>query len=498
MNIAGRTTAVFLAAVFLCRGAAAERRVIHLTLDSSAEIAMGRSYRIKQLEMGIERSRYWLKARRASLKSRVYMNLRAPEYKAVSDYKWNSTLRKDEIVRQNTRLWRMDLAVRQPVILFGRPTNGYLSLNNRTYKYLQMDGTDEVNYYNRYYLKFEQPFFLPNELKNDLEDAELDLEDSELNYVRNRVALLERVADDYFDLFEYTYRNTIYERQLETLEKIADSARALALEDTTRRMDEVQVRVEIANVRNAMLQNQVSMRRQEAETKQRLRLSVEDSVYVTPTFDFKPVEVDFERALEYAYTLRPTMRMLNIDRRKNEIDLSNAEAWDAFHVNLEVTYGLEKEDERYQQMWENYDNSYSASLNAYVPIWDWGRRKARIEAERIGVSQTDLRIEEEKNSIRSEITVALENMREYRERTKNLMESVKMAEEMLGDAVGRYGAGLISIQDLLQIVERRSDTESNFLAAYMGYRRSLNGLMLATYYDFENDISLLEKYKPRD
>ncbi len=101
----------------------------------------------------------------------------------------------------------MDLSVRQPVLLFGYPTNGYLSLNNQVYRYLQgRTGRMRVDYYNRYYIKFEQPFFLPNNLKNNIEDAELDVERNELNYIADRVRLVDDVADDYFDLFDVVYR----------------------------------------------------------------------------------------------------------------------------------------------------------------------------------------------------------------------------------------------------------------------------------------------------
>ena len=51
---------------------------IHLTLESAVNIAMGSSYRIKQLELGIERTRFWLQSRQATLKSRVFMELKAP------------------------------------------------------------------------------------------------------------------------------------------------------------------------------------------------------------------------------------------------------------------------------------------------------------------------------------------------------------------------------------------------------------------------------------
>jgi len=486
---------VCAAALTLASEAGVAREVIELNLDKAVEIAMEGSYRIKQLELGIERNRQWLKSRRAGLKSRVYMNLKAPEIKAVSDYKWNSTLQKDEIIHENTQLWQMDLSVRQPVVFFGYPTNGYLSLNNKAYRYLQRDGGRDVSYYNRYYLKYEQPFFQPNYLKNNIEDAELDLERRELEYIRDRMWLLNSVADDYYDLFEYTYRDEIYKRKMENLNEALEAAKAIERADSSRAMDRVQAEVEIANTREDMLGNQSSLRREASRIKQRLRLSLDDSVSVKIEFPFTPIEVDTEQAVEFGYSLNPLLRMLDIDRRKDEIDLNNTKGWDSFRMDVEMTYGLEKQDDRHQEMWEEYDNSYSASLNAYVPIWDWGRRKARIEAERIGLEQTELRIEENRNEIRSDIVIAVENMMEFQDRTKNMMESVKMVQEVTDYSIDQYRKGALTIQDLLQIVDRQRETEFNFLDAYQGYRRSLIRLMIETFYDYENDISLLEKFR---
>ena len=67
-----------------------------------------------------------------------------------------------------------------------------------------------MKYYNRLFLQFEQPFFQPNNLKNNIEYAEIDLRRTELNYVTDRVNLADDIADDYYDLFELIYRNNIY------------------------------------------------------------------------------------------------------------------------------------------------------------------------------------------------------------------------------------------------------------------------------------------------
>ena len=62
-----------LAVIFLTQGihSANAQQILTLTLDKAVDIAMENSYRIKYLQMGIERNRYYLKARQASLKSRV-------------------------------------------------------------------------------------------------------------------------------------------------------------------------------------------------------------------------------------------------------------------------------------------------------------------------------------------------------------------------------------------------------------------------------------------
>ena len=54
-----------------------------------------------------------------------------------------------------------------------------LSLNNRIYGHTQVDndGNSDRRCYNRYFVRYTQPPFKPNGLKNDIEGAELDLEE---------------------------------------------------------------------------------------------------------------------------------------------------------------------------------------------------------------------------------------------------------------------------------------------------------------------------------
>lgn len=466
---------------------------IDLTLKSAVEIAMENSYRIKRLELNIERTRLYLKARQAQLKSFVSMNLKAPEFEAISDYKWNSTLQRDEIVRQNTRLWEMGLSISQPVILFGHPTNGYLSLNTRTYRYRQEEG--DINYYNRLFLRFQQPFFQPNYLKNNIEDAELDLQREDLEFIRDQVDLIDDIADDYYDLFELAYQITINDRHVRKLER----AEAIAQEiiDPARGMEAIQVQVELGNAEERLYRDQGRYRVAMDRLKQRLRLEPGVELSLSPDIVLDSVEVDEDLAIETGINLRPLLQREYIQRRKEEVDLDNTRGRNSFRVDLEVTYGMERQDEQISELWGDHNSSYSLSLNAYIPIWDWGRRKALLQADMIGVRRSGLRIQEVENQIITEISSTVRDLREFQRRALRMADNLEKAQLITEQSMGQYENDVVSLLDLLRTINTERETELRFLDTYLGYRRAILRLMVQSYYDFENDMLLFDRFDVR-
>ncbi|MFC1490058.1 TolC family protein [Candidatus Latescibacterota bacterium] len=472
-------------------------RIIDFTLQNAIDTALENSYQIKRLKLGIEQSRYSLKAREAGLKSQVSLNINSPDLSLLSDYQWNSTLQKDIIFRRNTLRWQSNLSVRQPLIIFGYPTNGYLSLNNTLYQYNQkMTGDDDfdTNYYSRFFFKFDQPLLQPNYLKNSYEEAELNLERVELNYINNLTRLLNSTSYDYFNLFSLSYQNEIGANYVNNLERVAEIVKRNSEGNSDQSLEEIQVQLELSNVREKLLENQSDLRLEISQVKQGLRIDSEDSLSIKTDIDIKEVNVDHDQAIQYGLNLRPTLRLLDISRRSNEIYLEEVKSSGAFKIDLSITYGLEKRDEHYQELWEENDNSYSVSVRAYIPIWDWGKRKANISATKTYIKQNDLSMEENISSIKSEITNGVKNLEEYKQRAFNMKENMETVKQLSVASLLQFAQGMISTQDMLKILERQNDTELNFLDSYLGYKRALINLMVDTHYDYENQITLIDKF----
>lgn len=469
---------------------------IELTLQSAVETAMEQSYRVRQLRMGIDRRRAFLRAQRARLRTRVDLDMTVPAFQSVSEYEYNSDLGRYDLVHENSRRWQANLSVRQPVVLFGFPTNGYLSLNTRVYRYTQLvsDQDRYTRYYNRYFVAYEQPLFQPNELRNELQEAEYDLELAGMDFEENVVELIDDIADDYYRLFETAYEEQLYRSHVTRLERAVEAARELAARDPSRDVDVGQIQVELANAREQVQRTESDFRLQASRVKQRLRLDPADSIVVRPVLHVEPVSVDMERAIEFATTLRPALRSLEIRRWEDRVEIDEVRSRHSFRMNVGLSYGREMDGSRLGEVWDQPRNSYEVTVNARLPIWDWGAGDAQIEAAVIGLEQTELRMEERGTQIESEVRNAVQNLAAYQQRALDMEENLALAERLSDEGMDRYAAGGTTTLELLRTLDRRVETGQNFLDTYLGYRRALLDLQEMTYYDFEREMPVLERY----
>jgi outer membrane protein len=470
-------------------------RDIELTLELMVELGLRDSYRVRQLQLEVDRTRSLLSAERAGLKSSVQLQLNSPDFQAITDYKWNSVLQRNELIAENTRRWQMDLSVRQPVILFGYPTNGYLSLNNRMYRYDQIDDDErDTRYYNRYFVGYNQPLFQPNTLKNRLEQAQLNLEDSELEYQADVVGMIDDLAGDYYELLEDAYNREMAAAVVADLEEALAAARDVVSANPNRAIEVDQVQVELANAREDQSRAGTDFRLQEEDIKQRLRLSANDALLVRPVLEVQPVEVDAEQAIQLARTLAPRMRQLDINLRENEIRLDDTKGRDSFRMNIGFTYGREVQDPRFGNLWTEPRNSYTLDVSATVPIWDWGERRYRIQAQEYSLQRTQLSIEQALNDIEINVRSQVRSLAEYAQRLVSMQENLDLARRLTASTLEQYRSGAVTLVDLLQAINREADTNDNFLDTYMGYQRTLLRLKEMTFYDFEYDMPLVERF----
>jgi outer membrane protein TolC len=471
-----------------------EPQIVQLTQENMVDLTMANSFRVRRLNYDVERDQLNLKAQRARLRSSADLELTTPAFRLTSEPKWNSALQRDEIVQEHNRRWEGEISIRQPVVLFGWPTNGYLSINNRMYQYTQFrdDGTRDTDYYNRYYISYSQPLFQPNELKNSLEQAELSLESTQIDFNRDILNIVAGVSEVYHDLLEETYMRTVRQELVDDLERALAIGQSLAGADSARAIEVDQLQVELANARERLQSQESSIRLEFAEVKQGLGLQDTDSIAFEPVFQLDPVPVDMDDAVRFALELTPTMRQFAIGLRRQEISLERTKNRGAFRLSLNMSYGRERRDDYFDHLWQNPDNSYTINVSADLPIFDGGERKARIASSEIGIEQTRLFLEQTQLGIVSSVRNEVLNVRDRESRTLAMLENLVLAREVSEANFQRYQDGTLTAQELILSLLREADTNENFLDSYVNWKESLRRLQTQTYFNFELDKPYLE------
>ncbi len=183
--------------------------------------------------------------------------------------------------------------------------------------------------------------------------------------------------------------------------------------------------------------------------------------------------------------------------RRTELNLEQTRGRNAFRVNLQFSYGRENQDPVFSRVFGSPTNTYSVDVNARIPIWDGGERKARIASSRISLRQTQLRIEQAERQIVSNVENEVRNIAEYQTRALNMQQNLELASEVSASSLDLYIQGLASMFDVLQSFQTEAQTASNLLDAYLGWRSSLQRMQRLTYYDFELGMPVLERYGVR-
>jgi outer membrane protein TolC len=188
------------------------------------------------------------------------------------------------------------------------------------------------------------------------------------------------------------------------------------------------------------------------------------------------------------------MRQLAIGVRENEIRLDETKGQDAFRMNIGFTYGREMQDPLFRNLLQEPRNSYTIDVTARVPLWDWGQRRHRVQAQAYSLERSRLSVEQARSEIESSVRSQVRSLQEYQERLTSMEDTLELARRTTASTLDRYRAREVALADLLQTIDREDGTARNFLDVYLGFQRTLLRLAELTFYDFERDMPIVERF----
>ncbi len=459
-----------------------------MNLKQAIEVALDNSPDIRNSRYDLERNRELLNAELASRKTQFRFEITPLDFSRNRQYddffKWYTTERFNTFG---------SLLVSQPIV----QTDGNLTLTNRLGWQNQLSQNDiqgEVEnqaFSNNLFLQLDQPLFTYNRLKMALSEVETAFENSEISYNIQVLNIERQVSQAYFDVLREQESLTIaqdeYQNQLNNFEIVKNKAESGLIA----REEMYQAQLNLSNSQSSLQNQEVQVENVKDDFKILLGLDLSSDIILERVIDAEPVEVNLSVAIESGLTSRREIRQREIDMQNAQNNLIRTKATNEFRGDLSLSVGIFGENEALPDIYAAPTNSPRVSLTLAIPIWDWGEKKHRINADMASLQIQELSMFNQRN----DIVIAIR--RSYRS-LMNLKNQITIAEQSVRNAQltydinqERYSNGEITGIDLNQYQNQLSQARIDLLAAKINYRLELLNMKIQSMWDFETNSSIL-------
>ena len=486
-----------------------------LNLEESIAVALDKSVDIRQLQQSMRWAERNLWAARAGYRTSITSSWYAPAYdegfKLVEVVEGNPVAK-----RYGSSQVRGQLNLIQPMPWI--PLGG-ADLTFRSEAYQLNSWTPSIQdpelriQSNKFYTSLSvivnKPLFTINELALGLKQAELSYERQSRVFKRSELDLVYRVTNAFFQLYDRRQRLAIDREKVSRQEAIYQTTSNKFKAGLIAEVDAMQAEVELIQYKNDLKRSEGQLAEQEAAFKQLVGLPMETRVKPVAELDLEPVVVDVEKARTVALQNRSELVEQEITIEEQKISIKQIDARVAIKGNLKGYYDLSgfsdpnspwgtSTQDLFNSSWSELRKTPNRgfTFELEVPIWDWGRNKAQVDAARANMKRDELDLDDLKVTVGREVDDVVRSVSQTWDRVQMLAKSREVSQKSMDISLKRFANGDITSTELARASDQLNNAKLSYLSAYIEYKMALADLKRKTLYDFEKDRPLVED-KPK-
>ena len=255
-----------------------------MTLQEAMQIAENNSPNMKRTRLNLIRSQENLNAQNAALKSQFSLSVNPIGYNQNREFnelisKWNTT--------RTTESYSL-FTVAQPIVL----TDAVVSLTNRfgyTDSYSEYSDRTIKGFSNRLSLNLDQPLFTYNRTKLQLKELQLALENAQLNYAIQLLALEKGVTQAFYYVYQQQQSMEIARQAYLNMQQSHEVIKNKVDAGISAREEMFQAELNLASSRSEYENSQVTFENAKDDFKIIIGMSLYDDLIVLPNIEVDTV-----------------------------------------------------------------------------------------------------------------------------------------------------------------------------------------------------------------
>ena len=342
-----------------------------------------------------------------------------------------------------------------------------------------------------FYIGIEQPLFVFNDLKWMNRIEPLKYEESHKEFIEENEKIAYNTTVKYFNLlisqinYQVAYTNkanadTIYNVGIEkyALGKISKN-------------ELLQLKYGVISAQKSIATARLSIKTTLLELCSYTGLNEIDTIVLALPDSIFRFYIDDSLAISKA--MKNSLRSVEFKREVLEArrDAEQARRESGLNANLSISYGKTNAASDIYGMYENPQNLQTLDIELSIPIFDWGRTKAKRKTAEGDLELVKYTVQQDKINFRQEVISEIENFRMLQEFVEYTAEADCTATSRFEIARLRYMASDISLTEYNIALEEKDQAKWDYIEALRDYWLAYHSIRILTLYDFNNHQQII-------
>jgi outer membrane protein len=246
-----------------------------------------------------------------------------------------------------------------------------------------------------------------------------------------------------------------------------------------------QAELNFANAQLSVQDNELGLANAEELFKREIGMDLDEDIQLFTELEAQEVFVDLDKAIEYALQSRMELKQRQINIDKSLFEMERTKSVNEFRADLQLTLGIFGDNQDFGQVYNSPTSNPSVGLSLNIPIWDWGERSARIQAQEVSMKSQVLELAEDKKQIKMDVRRSYRSVQTQMPRIEIARKNVENAKRTYDINLERYINGDLSGIDLNQFQTQLSNKKIELARSLINYKTQLLDLKILTLYDWE-------------
>lgn len=333
----------------------------------------------------------------------------------------------------------------------------------------------------------QQPILQFNNLKwrNRLEPLQYEIAEKE--FVEEMEGIAQTVTQSFFDVYLARINLENAEFNVTRNDSIYNISQGRYNVGNIAENDLLQSELALRNAEASLTRARIEYERSLNDFKILLGYPTDVQLELDPPVEVPEVDVNIEQAKQLA--IENNSEALNY--RLNEIEadrnLAQAKSEGTFNANLIANFGLNQTSEDFAGLYESPQNRQFFTLGFDIPIFNWGKQQAQVNAARNQQRQVANSIDFQRRQFNQRVDYIVSQFLQLRDQVLLAAQSDTIAQRRYEVAQNRYLIGRIDITNLFIAQNEKDSARQGYISALRDYWTGWYELRQLTLYDFIED-----------